>query len=61
MAEIVAFILPAARPKRMADTQAKPLGEVVFFTGVRYERWLSPVTAKTKPQPSKSARFKSKA
>ena len=61
MAEIVAFIPPAARTKRMADTQTKPLGEVVFFTGVRYERWISAAVAKTKPQPSKSARLKSKA
>ena len=61
MAEIVAFNPPTARPKRLFGAMEKPLGEVVFFTGVRYERWISPPVGKTKLQAPKSPRLKSKA
>jgi hypothetical protein len=61
MAEIVTLIPSGARPKRLADKSSKPLGQLVFFTGVRYERWLSPPSIKPAPQPSKPQRLKSKA
>ncbi len=63
MAEIIAFNPSDVRPKRMSGHQTKPLGELVFFTGVRYERWIKTVVSKPKPQPSPSKphRIKSKA
>lgn len=45
MAEIVAFNSLAAAPRRAADKSGKPLGEIVFFTGVRYERVLAAASA----------------
>jgi hypothetical protein len=63
MAEIVAFNPSAARPRRLTEQHGKPLGEVVFFTGVRYERWQGAPLNKPKPQhaPLKPPRLKSKA
>jgi hypothetical protein len=61
MAEIVAFNPSTVRTKRLVGATPRPLGEVVFFTGVRYERWISPPAGKTKLPPPKSPRLKSKA
>lgn len=63
MAVILAFNPTAARPGRLADASPKPSGEVVFFTGVRYERLSTIAAIKPAPQPSpsKPQRLKSKA
>ena len=62
MAEIVAFNPSAAKPRRMTDVTGKPLGELVFFTGVRYERLTLSAVGNPKPEPTPAKpRLKSKA
>ncbi len=63
MAVILEFDPSAARTKRLSDASHKPSGQVVFFTGVRYERLASIAAVKPAPQPSpsKPQRLKSKA
>ena len=49
MAEIFAFNAMAAAPRRAVEKSGKPLGELVFFTGVRYERMMA-ATSVLKPK-----------
>lgn len=62
MAEIVAFRPSTAKPKRPAAKMQGQIGELVFFTGVRYEHGVTAETAKPKRfQPASKPRLKSKA
>lgn len=46
---IIAFPKPATRPRRQALAPDEPRGEILLFTGVRYERF------EPKPGPSRPA------
>ena len=45
---IVAFPDPSARPRRSALSADEPRGEILLFTGVRYER-LEPSPGPSRP------------
>ena len=63
MTVILSFSPSLTRQRRIADARPETPGEVVFFTGVRYERLATMASVKPAPQPtpSKPQRLKSKA
>ncbi len=62
MAEIVAFKYPSNRPKRAVDVDTRVNGQVLFFTGVRYERWNKAAEMPKAPvQPPLMKKLRSKA